>query len=828
MKLTAEELHQRAIDDVNGRRLSAGEHNLDRAEARAQTNDVRARIAATRSYALSLRGAHAEAERASRAALRLRDLGEQTRAILHGELGAVLLTAGRWKAAISSLDIALAMLDDSPQERANLLMNRATANMDLGALDDAMRDCAEAVATFTADGDTIGAAQARHNLGYVAMLRGDLALALREMSAVRDELERESPALAAIAGLDRAEVLREAGQLREAEALFERVARTFGAQRMRQSRAEAEFRLAQTLLAHDPGRAAGVAKLAAKRFRAQGSTPWALRADGVRLRALLAPSRRRFAQTVSDEVRASCVTTARALLRLGFRSESRALRFARDAALARAGSPPRVTPRADDTAPLNVRLLAFEAQAAQAAARGDDAGARRAAYEGIAQLAGWQRTFGSIEMLSSAAMHGTGVFLEGIDAAVRSGDPEIVFEWSEITRHFSQQVTPVRPPRDDEHAADLSRLRSLRAELDDAAWDTDPRVIGLRQRVSERRWMDTQGQEGPAHVTLGALRAALDEETALMSFVYVRERLLCLVVPHTAPPRIVDLSWRRVRALRDGLFPDLNAAAETHGTPTGALVRDALDVRLADLSDALLVDALRVAGDPRRVIITAPGELQGTPWSILPAMRGRVMTLSRSASRWVNTCRAARPIERVGFAVGPDVPRGGEEARDAADIWRRALPHHDAARVLDGATATVDAVSRLARDVDVLHIVAHGHHSIDSPMLSACALADGSLFGYDVDEIPSPPEIVLLSACELGRSSVQWGEEAVGMTRAWLHSGVRTVIASPVVVADDVACDLLCALHEHLADGAGPAEALALAAEETGHLAPFLCYGSGF
>jgi len=88
--------------------------------------------------------------------------------------------------------------------------------------------------------------------------------------------------------------------------------------------------------------------------------------------------------------------------------------------------------------------------------------------------------------------------------------------------------------------------------------------------------------------------------------------------------------------------------------------------------------------------------------------------------------------------------------------------------------------------------------------------------------------VVVLSACEAGRSSVRWGEEAVGMTRVWLHAGAKAVVATPVIVADDDACVLLGAMHTGLAAGLGASEALAQAASETGIVAPFQVYGSGF
>ncbi|MGA7147001.1 MAG: CHAT domain-containing protein, partial [Microbacterium sp.] len=167
------------------------------------------------------------------------------------------------------------------------------------------------------------------------------------------------------------------------------------------------------------------------------------------------------------------------------------------------------------------------------------------------------------------------------------------------------------------------------------------------------------------------------------------------------------------------------------------------------------------------------------------------------------------------------VARAAEEVERASAAW-------GGGRVLAGVQATVAAVTGLAGTVDVLHIAAHGRHAVDNPLFSGLELVDGTLFGYDIDLMPTVPQTVVLSACEVGRSSVRWGEEAIGMTRGWLHAGTRSVIAAPVIVADDAACELLTAVHEGMAAGETPSEALARAAEGTGIIAPFQVHGSGF
>ncbi|MCU1472791.1 CHAT domain-containing protein, partial [Amnibacterium sp.] len=167
-------------------------------------------------------------------------------------------------------------------------------------------------------------------------------------------------------------------------------------------------------------------------------------------------------------------------------------------------------------------------------------------------------------------------------------------------------------------------------------------------------------------------------------------------------------------------------------------------------------------------------------------------------------------------AAGPGVDRGEEEVRGAAGHW-------PGARVLVGTAAACGAVADVATEVDVLHCSGHGRHAPEHPLLSAIELADGPWFGYDVQRLPRVPALVVLSACEVGRVAVRWGQETTGLARAWLAAGADSVIASASAVADDAACETLAALHAFLAAGRRPAEALALAGAPTS----FVCFGAG-
>ncbi|MGN7949277.1 CHAT domain-containing protein [Microbacterium sp. 22215] len=810
MPLSARELHQRGVDAANSRRFAQARRALAAASARTDDDDLRARIDGTLAYVLAQTGEPAEAERLSREALARPGLSAETVALANGQLGTLLMHGGRLDEADVFLTKAIDGLDEGSIQSANLLMSRSIVSMQRHRLDDCTADLQRAITAYEAHDQQEPLAEARHNLGYAALLGGDLVTALGLMTSSRPILAATSDLAAAISDLDRAEVLRDAGLTTEAEELLGAVATQFGAQRMRQARGEAEFHLARSLLRHDAPAAERAAATASRRFAALSSEGWAARAEAVRLEARLRA--RPTTPPVADEF----ARTAEALTRGGFRTEAAALSLT--ARLADGGRMPRLT--AD--APTPLRLRAHEVRAARASAAGRHTEARRAAAEGLDLLTAWQQSFGALDLQASVAMHGTELMFTGLAAAARAHDPEVLFEWSERARHLSQQVAPVRPPHDADLSSDLAELRMLRADLAGSDWTTDARVRELRDRVRDRQWSSTGAGGSRERLGLLETQTRLDDETAILAYVFTREELLCVVVTASGSS-IVELSLPRIEAALDGLRADLDVAALTHAGPMASVVQRSLDERLRLLDDALLAPARAAAGGTVRLALTVPGILGGIPWAMLPGMAGTPFTLATSVSRLLGDSgqRTTSPSpSTAGFAAGPRVARAGEEVRRAASAW-------SSARVVTGDEARVSAITQLAAQVDVLHIAAHGRHAVDNPLFSGFELADGTLFGYDVDLIPHAPDTVILSACELGRSSVRWGEEALGMTRVWLHAGTRCVIAAPVVVADDVACELLGTLHTELARGVAPAVALAVASESTGLTAPFQCHGSG-
>jgi len=827
---TAEDLYERGVLLANRGSYAQARRTLAIAATKAaDAGDVelQARIAGTTAYVLARLGDVDGGEELCLSVLERGGLSPAAVAQLEGQLGALALERGLLDDAAGWLTKSIRGLTDAPVRQANMRLNRTLVDMQRGRLDAVMTDLELAESSYRDAGLTDQVNLTIHNRGYALMLAGDLVSALKTMQSVREPLDGESELWAAINELDRAEVLREAGLVTEAERSLESVSQALGHHRAPRERATADYHLARSLLSHDPERAAIAAAAAARRFNSIGSPGWTVRAQAILLRAKLAVGRIDRAGTPVRVSRRlppadSVAGVVDALRGHGFEPEAESLRLTDALARIRRDPATRMPPvRIGSRMPLEPALLAHEVRAAHAAALGKESEVRRHAARGLELLDRTQQAVGSLDLQVSAAMRASGLITSGLSSAVRSARHDVIFDWAERARLLSQPIIPVRPPPDPEVAADLAELRVLRSAQPLGDWLASPRAALLRDRARERQWSRTGAGEAHSRTSLGEVRECLGEHDVLLTYVFDGTRLAVLVASRSRR-EFVQLNWRAARAALNGLRADLDVSATIVAGPMAAVVRAGLEERLSALSALLVTPIASFVGDARRIVLTAPGVLAGVPWMMLPALRSRVLTVAPSASRWMRDRR--RPWQSpasAGFAAGPRVARGEEEVEAAASAWSDPT-------VLRGKRAVVGEVIDLAARVDVLHVAAHGRHTADNPLFSGLELGDGTLFGYDIDMVPELPATVVLSACEVGRSSVLWGEEALGMTRVWLHAGTRCVIAAPVIVADAVASELLAAMHSGLAAGAAPAEALAAASESTGLIAPFQAHGSGF
>jgi len=796
--------------------------------------------------------------------------------------GMLLIRTGRSDEAINHFDTAVGELrhgrsGGSALDLARTFLNRGLLHMTAGRLNAAHDDTQSALdALGNADRPDDVEFMAAHNLGYIQFLQGDLPDALRTMSEAAD---RTREVAIGVPALDRSRVLLAAGLVSEAREFADRALADFTVNRATADLAEAlQVRAEIDLATGDPGAARWAArraaKIAAKRGNDRGATVAAvieLRADAVRRGTIDGSAGARRNRALRDASRAG--ELANRLSAMGLTEDALATRLleveaeldAEGAAAedsrkgtdgdanegAASGFSPTFT--SDDvrgTAPVDSAWrataargersgnLAIRLHARLLSARLDlVAGAPAAGLihvrRGLDDLARFQAKFGSQDLQSGAAVHGRQLGALGLRTAVETGSPAAILQWLERSRAVTTRLAAVRPPSDPALAADLGSLRVAfdRARQAALAGRRDPalehRVTELRHRIRSRSW--TAGGSGAVDrpVSLSAVRRALAAHpgTSVLALFHGtgHDHALAITARRARYLRLGEMVLTESRSRRVASDLDLLADARLP-RPLSAVAAGSLKGTLGRLSESL-VEPVMSHLDDGPVLVVDAGPTAALPWSQLPALRGRIVSVTSSVSRAIAGLSAPeQPAHANGVlaVAGPDVGNGEKEARAVAAL------HRDAT-VLTGDEATGRGVlDGIAAD-GLVHIAAHGHHEPDNPLFSGLMLADGLLFGYDVAPNPQLPAQIVLSSCDVGRTHERPGGEPLGLVAALVRSGVRTVIAATSRISDEVAEPAMIGYHRHLLAGLRPAAALAAALHDLSCLtelpAPLTCFG---
>jgi hypothetical protein len=752
--------------------------------------------------------------------------------LVHGQRGALLLRLGRAADAVAELDLAVQLLGGDRRELAMALLDRAAAHRNLRQLDRAVADADRCLQTAAGEpGMAALAGMARHQRGCLTLLAGELPVAIRELATAREELVRADPGLVAFGAVSRAQALRAAGLLRAADAELAAAMAPGRGPRRPQELAELELERAEVaLLDGRPADAQRWARRAGRRLRRAGERTWAALAGLLAVRAaqLLGATPARVATTaralaerlqqagLAEDTRVAQWVAARAALAGGQRSV--AIELAR------------AMPRPYDR--ISTRMLARLVRAELATERGARAALLRA---GLGELHRYQSGFGGLDLRPAQVLYGRRLAELGLRTALADGRPSGVLGWSERFRALAARLAPMRPPADPRTAELVAELRAVHADLRVAARQgrTDPalharRVMLDRQVRTRARWSTADGAGPRRPVRLGELRTALDDGL-LVSYLALDGRLYALTITarHAQVTELgalapVAAEVRRARADLDALaLPVLPERLRE-------VVRTSLQASLRRLDAALWWPLPDMGEVP--VVVVPTGALTAVPWTSLPGLRRRLVTIAPSATWWVQARSAVPAQGRPVFVAGPGLARAETEVRIAAAVW-------PATTVLTADRATPSAVLAAAAHSPLLHIAACGVPEPDSPLFSALELAGGALFGHELPAATLPPHVVL-SVCELTPAPARPGDETLGMTVALLHGGAASVVSGVGRLADAAACEVMVAYHRELRAGQVPAAALAraLAAAEADRAvdgaradpAPLVCFGAGW
>ena len=773
------------------------------------------------------------------------DLPRSELGLLQGQRGILLRRSGRDGEAAAAYGRALAAFDpdSQPLQHARVRLNRSMMHLAAVRLEAARADLDSCLAIAEAHDLPLMAAKARHNLGLLDYVAGDLPSALGAFRVAAAEYTERAPGMLPQLSLDRARALVAAGLLTDAEAELRQVVRRLAGQRLEQDLAEAHLALAEVaLLAERPADVRPHARRALVILRRRGNLRWAARARLLELRAALVgrsgsmPGRFRALATeclavgLTEEARVAEILAARAALRDG---------SAVTGGLAR--------PRTGDR--LDTLLLWSVTRAEADLAAGRTGQARRTLARGLAELHQQRGRMGAVDLRSGAAVHGRALARLGLGSAVRDGRPAAILHWSELSRAQALLLPPVRPPAEPEVAAALAELRGLDASIAErqdtpgtrGLADLQHRRDALRQRVREHSWSVGGGTGHRRTAGIGEVRAALGD-AALVSYLDLPGRIAALVVTGR---RAEVVSLGRSSELREPLRRlrvDLDVAAGRR-LPAGlaAAIAASTERDGAALSARLLEPVLGLVGD-RDLVVVPTGPLFSVPWSALPPLAGRPVSVGLSATSWLSGRAASAELVGSiasagsgGWLDGP--PTMGSDTSRALAVSGPRISHGErevtavadrlaGTEVLTGSRATVDRVIGGLARVPVAHLAAHGHHADDNALFSGLEVADGTLMGYDIQRLSSVPALVVLSACDVGQSEIAPGDESLGMVSAFAAAGSATVVAAVCRIGDELAPSLMRAFYDGLVAGRGPARALADAGTAAG-VTGFVCFGAG-
>ncbi|MBO0804035.1 MAG: CHAT domain-containing protein [Nocardiopsaceae bacterium] len=769
------------------------------------------------------------------------------RGTLHLQRGIILLRIGRWRESLPELKAAEPLLARDPERLAATLLNRGVLYLNTGDVQLAWSDLRKAETVAASAGLGLIVAKATHNRGYCDLSMGDIPAALHLFDVASAAYQRIAPGLLSGLETDRARALLAAGLASDAAAALDVAIAGLRRQRRDQPCAEAELsRALAALVTGDLGTARRWATAAMKRFRDRGNEAWAALAELTRLRATPGVASGAWNARASGSGRwhrpARVADEAGELaVRLrdhGLRADAALAELIAARALIAAGRGHDAVRRLESVGagralPLDVALLRRLVRAELAAGDGDPAGALSELRSGLKMLQTRRERFGSVELQTGAAALGAELADFGLRLVLDRGSARQAFAWLERSRAQAFRVRPVLPPADPEEAAVLAELRQLSTMIRRAELNAVPDPASIARRAELQRLVRQRSWEaaGPGQTTAEATPREVSEALAESGQVYVGilvtgGRMLAVTVSGAGTgaggkTRLLDLGdFAAATEAARRLAADLDALAGRNLPPRlEAVIKDSIRHQTEILSQNVVAPLLSVLGDDGAVIVPV-GALASVPWSMLPGLRGRPVTIAPSASSWLTAWHADRGGHlRPLLVAGPDLRHAIPEVTEIATMY-------PGSTALLARAATVDDTLRALDGASLAHLAVHGHHDRDNVLFSRLDLADGPLMAYDIQRLATAPRQVVLSACDVGRTVVRPGDEILGFTAALLHVGTPTVISSVNRVADDASVGVMSAYHRALRSGARPAEALA-AASETEEPCTFVCFGAG-
>ncbi|MFQ5858903.1 MAG: CHAT domain-containing protein [Anaerolineae bacterium] len=272
----------------------------------------------------------------------------------------------------------------------------------------------------------------------------------------------------------------------------------------------------------------------------------------------------------------------------------------------------------------------------------------------------------------------------------------------------------------------------------------------------------------------------------------------------------VDDNPRGVRLARDARR---TAESQAPADPE-PLLRELYAALIAPVAKALPDDGTPVVIEPHGVLWLLPFAALSAPdgtwladrWPLLYAPSARVFDDIRHEPDYggpgdlkaliVGNPSMPEVPEQNGLEIELEpLPGAEQEARAIAGL----LPEARRTLLL-GSHADREAVETLMQTHGIVHLATHGIAFAEDPLKSFIALTEsqarpGLLTASDVSYLWLPADLVTLSACQTGLGKIS-GEGMIGLSRAFLAAGARSVLVSLWSVSDEATAELMAAFYQ--------------------------------
>ncbi len=112
------------------------------------------------------------------------------------------------------------------------------------------------------------------------------------------------------------------------------------------------------------------------------------------------------------------------------------------------------------------------------------------------------------------------------------------------------------------------------------------------------------------------------------------------------------------------------------------------------------------------------------------------------------------------------------------------------------------------QNYEVVHLATHACLNDQDPMLSQIYFSDGSMTNYDIQNLNSRPELVILSACNTAAGRIRDGEGIIGLSRGFFEAGVKGMQSSLWSIDDHSSSKIVTGMYKYLKQGKSKSESL--------------------